>query len=168
MLTVPASLREKLKKPLGILIKGTKQEILHKIKNIIKSVNARKIITVGDMVSNDLTAAGIYVDLCIIDEKTLRKKYKIKIPAKLKLTLKNPAGTLNINSFNKIKKALKSNMKTLILVEGEEDLLTIPSVIVAPKNSIVIYGQPNEGVVLIKVKNSKKKKFNEFIKMMGE
>jgi hypothetical protein len=35
-----------------------------------------------------------------------------------------------------------------ILVDGEEDLAVIPLVIAAPLSSVVIYGQPNEGIVL--------------------
>ena len=35
-----------------------------------------------------------------------------------------------------------------IIVDGEEDLAVIPLVIAAPLASVVLYGQPNEGVVL--------------------
>jgi uncharacterized protein (UPF0218 family) len=36
-------------------------------------------------------------------------------------------------------------------VNGEEDLLVIPVCIHAPENAIVLYGQPNEGLVIVKI-----------------
>ena len=38
-----------------------------------------------------------------------------------------------------------------ITVNGEEDLLVIPVCIYAPENSVVMYGQPNEGLVIVKI-----------------
>ena len=38
-----------------------------------------------------------------------------------------------------------------ITVVGEEDLLVIPVCIYAPENAIVMYGQPNEGLVIVKI-----------------
>jgi len=49
---------------------------------------------------------------------------------------------------------------------GEEDLATIPAVVYAPIGSIVIYGQPKEGVVLIKVTPETKLRFAEMLRNM--
>ena len=38
-----------------------------------------------------------------------------------------------------------------ISVNGEEDLLVIPVCVYAPENAIVMYGQPNEGLVIVKI-----------------
>ena len=38
-----------------------------------------------------------------------------------------------------------------ITVNGEEDLLVLPVCIHAPDNAIVMYGQPNEGLVLVEI-----------------
>ena len=40
---------------------------------------------------------------------------------------------------------------TLIDVDGEEDLATLPAILVAPKGASVVYGQPGEGMVLVQV-----------------
>jgi uncharacterized protein (UPF0218 family) len=37
----------------------------------------------------------------------------------------------------------------LILVEGEEDLLTLPCIVESPDNALVLYGQPSEGLVVV-------------------
>ncbi|HUR25411.1 MAG TPA: DUF359 domain-containing protein, partial [Candidatus Thermoplasmatota archaeon] len=38
-----------------------------------------------------------------------------------------------------------------IVVEGEEDLLGIPCFLEAPPGAIVLYGMPNQGVVVVRV-----------------
>ncbi len=37
------------------------------------------------------------------------------------------------------------------MVDGEEDLAVLPCVLTAPPESVVLYGQPGEGVVLCEV-----------------
>jgi uncharacterized protein (UPF0218 family) len=41
-------------------------------------------------------------------------------------------------------------------VEGEEDLLTLVAMAVAPLGSFVIYGQPGEGLVVVEVDDAAK------------
>ena len=48
------------------------------------------------------------------------------------------------------------NIQTKIVINGEEDLLALPAVLFAPEGSFVVYGQPKEGVVVIKVTAEKK------------
>jgi hypothetical protein len=50
-----------------------------------------------------------------------------------------------------IKKAFSSEPPVRIIVDGEEDLLVIPACILAPENSVVMYGQPNEGLVIVQI-----------------
>jgi hypothetical protein len=77
------------------------------------------------------------------------------------INVKNPAGTLTPEmreAFANAKPPLK------IVVEGEEDLAAIPAVLSAPQGSVVAYGQPGEGVVLIKVTESKRREFTDLLK----
>jgi hypothetical protein len=41
-----------------------------------------------------------------------------------------------------------------IIVDGEEDLLAIPMFAHLPKNSVLVYGQPNEGMVLTRINSA--------------
>jgi uncharacterized protein (UPF0218 family) len=52
------------------------------------------------------------------------------------------------------------------LVEGEEDLLTLIAIMEAPNNSIIVYGQPYEGIVAVKVTQEKKTEISEILKAM--
>jgi uncharacterized protein (UPF0218 family) len=37
------------------------------------------------------------------------------------------------------------------MVTGEEDLITLPLVAYAPIGSIILYGQPSQGIVVVRV-----------------
>jgi hypothetical protein len=52
--------------------------------------------------------------------------------------------------------AIGLRKKSRIVVNGEEDLLVIPAVLLAKNGSAVVYGQPGRGMVLIKVTEKKK------------
>ena len=45
---------------------------------------------------------------------------------------------------------LSDNSQKVVFVEGEEDLLVIPVIMYGKDGDIIIYGQPNAGIVMIK------------------
>lgn len=144
---LPDNLRDKLKKPLGVLLKDsdiTKESIL-------KYTSAESfVISVGDATTERLIKFGIMPSIQIVDG--LEKRTKRDLPSgnvKTTLNCNNPAAQITIESLHTIKKALQSPMPVRITVTGEEDLLVLPVVVYAPKNSIVLYGQPNEGLVIV-------------------
>lgn len=125
------------------------------------------VVAVGDKVSSTLISLGIKAKLYIYDEKTKRTfSEKTKTPVEQVVLVKNPAGTLTDESLEAIKKALESETSVAIKVEGEEDLLTLPVILYAPLNSLVVYGQPDEGVVLVRVTNERKKFVENIIRKM--
>jgi uncharacterized protein (UPF0218 family) len=38
-----------------------------------------------------------------------------------------------------------------VVVDGEEDLATLPALVAAPTGASIVYGQPGEGMVLVEV-----------------
>ncbi|MBU4480952.1 GTP-dependent dephospho-CoA kinase family protein, partial [Patescibacteria group bacterium] len=58
--------------------------------------------------------------------------------------------------------AIKENKN--VFVKGEEDLLAIPAVLLAGKNTAVVYGLPNKGICLVKISPKTKKNFKELLK----
>ncbi|MBS7648640.1 GTP-dependent dephospho-CoA kinase family protein, partial [Candidatus Bathyarchaeota archaeon] len=70
------------------------------------------------------------------------------------------------DSWQVIGEAIKSKDSVGILVDGEEDLLAIVAVLLAPENSFVVYGQPGEGIVVIKVNEDSKRKMHEILSRM--
>lgn len=54
--------------------------------------------------------------------------------------------------------AVTSSEKVQIVIEGEEDIVALPFLIFAPVGWVVCYGQPNEGLVIVKITEESKKR----------
>ena len=147
---LPNNLRDRLKNPLGILI-SEKDVNKKNIQNHI--LENSYIITVGDRTTEKMMNFGLIPSLQIIDGQ--EKRTKRSIPKSLDvltfLTCDNPAAEITNQSIETIKKAFNSPTPVRITVTGEEDLLVIPVCIHAPENSVVLYGQPNEGLVIVRI-----------------
>jgi GTP-dependent dephospho-CoA kinase len=163
--TITPELRVKLKEPFGTLVKGSFDQTMAKMREI-KTQNPPKIISVGDTVTKNLHDYQIPPDLGIIDNQCMRKKFQATNYTSKVISVKNPQGTITQEAVDAVKEALKSCEHVHIVVEGEEDLLTLVAVVYAPENSVVVYGQPYEGIVLVKVSPEKKAEAAEFLKAM--
>lgn len=160
-------LRRELKRPLGIVLQGSTQDIVEQIKTLIRKEKPPKIVTVGDKVSEDLTCNSLQPDLLIVDNRIMRKAIcPISATADRIMTVKNPPGTITDQAWKAIMKAMKSSRSTKIVVDGEEDLLTLPAIISAPEGSLVVYGQPHEGVVVIEATEAMKQKVRKIVNAM--
>lgn len=167
---IPQAIQERLKKPWGLLICGTFTEITSKIREIIEKEKPPCIVTVGDAVSKNLVESGIYPKLVIVDNKIMRSKitFTLTLPAGEEICVKNPPGTLTQEALDAVESAFKTRRKVKIVIDGEEDLLTLAAVLYAPENSLVIYGQPKEGAVIVKVSKDKKEEVVEILKALKE
>jgi len=137
---------------LGLLIQGSFDETMKALKELIEKEKPLKIISVGDAVSDSMMRHGVSPQVLIVDNKVMREPVRpIAVDTDQTLHLKNPAGTLTEEAWAVIKEALRGKRRTRVLVDGEEDLLTLVAVLCAPENSLVVYGQPHEGIVVVKV-----------------
>jgi len=149
-LQLPDDLRDQLKNPLGNLISDNDPNK----ENIIKKISAEStIITVGDRTTENMLQLGLKPQVQIIDglEKRNQRIVLTDDTVNTNLSCKNPPGEITEESIQVIQKAFSCESPVRITVDGEEDLLVIPVCIHAPENSIVMYGQPNEGLVIIRV-----------------
>ncbi len=164
---VTPELRSKFKEPLGTLIRGSFSETMNKLEEIVKKDKPPKIISVGDIVSENLHKHQIIPQLAITDNKSMRKAIKpLSFPSKSLVKVKNPQGTITEEAIFAIQDALKGDSQIHLLVDGEEDLLTLIAVLYAPKNALVIYGQPFEGIVIVKATPEKKADIKRMLKAM--
>jgi uncharacterized protein (UPF0218 family) len=160
-------LRKKLKKPIGTLIRGSFNETMKKLKDLVEKENPPMIVSVGDSVSKNLTENDVFPKLSIVDNKVMRKRIQpIALTADKTLYVKNPPGTITDEALATIQEALEHNRRVKVVVDGEEDLLTLAAVLYASENSFVVYGQPLEGIVVVKVTEQKKKEVTEVFKAM--
>ncbi|MDD5110913.1 MAG: DUF359 domain-containing protein [Candidatus Altiarchaeota archaeon] len=138
-LRLPDNVRAKLKEPLGAFITD------------LSSLKGKTVICVGDQASKDALAAGLAPKLCVYDGLIQRRI--VAIPAEIsgfdatEIKVANKPGTLSDEAFSAVKRALSSEGRFRILVDGEEDLLALAAIIHAPEGAVVLYGQPNEGLV---------------------
>jgi uncharacterized protein (UPF0218 family) len=162
------TLRRKLKRPLGMLIRGSYSETIRKVKDVIEKEKSPRIISVGDTVSENLVRNNIFPQLSIVDNKVMRKSIKpIALGADETVMVENPAGTITEEAVTAIQESLESNSRIKIVVDGEEDLLTLIAVSQAPKNSLIVYGQPRQGMVVVKATREKKAEVAEILKAMA-
>lgn len=160
-------LREKLKQPLGILIRGSFADTMRKFGEIAKKENPTTIVSVGDTVSRNLAASGFSPQLSIVDNKCMRRSIQpIRLLTEKTVYVQNPQATITEEAIAAIKNALETDISVKMVVEGEEDLLTLVAILYAPDNSLILYGQPYEGVVVVKTTCEKKAEIAEILKAM--
>jgi uncharacterized protein (UPF0218 family) len=165
--SVTPELRVKLKEPFGTLIQGSFVQTMDKLGVIVKRKKPPKIVSVGDVVSQNLHAYKIYPKLSITDNKCMRKQLKTEtFKGKRVFRVKNPQGTITEEAIAAIREALESDGYSHIIVDGEEDMLALIAVMYAPETSLVVYGQPYEGIVVIEVTPEKKNDAAEILKAM--
>ena len=140
MLRLPEEQRGLFKRPFGTLY-GSSSELL-------PLLEGRAIYAVGDVVTHNLLAAGVTLEIAIIDGYTMRTPCNRSPLLQARwLTAKNPPGTITDELEAAIEEAVR-DPPAVVFVEGEEDLAVIPLVLAAPPGAAVLYGQPGEGVVL--------------------
>ena len=148
-----------LKDPFGQLFEGPEDDTGVAIRAVLEEIfgSHGPIIAVGDVTVKALQDFGSPADIALIDGKTKRQEWEESsaIDTSLydeRLTCQNPAGQLNAELFHACAGALEAwsneSKTTLIDVDGEEDLAPLLLHPMAPLGAVVLYGQPNRGVVL--------------------
>jgi uncharacterized protein (UPF0218 family) len=164
---VTPELRMKFKEPFGSLILGSFAETMGEMENWVEREKPPKIISVGDTVSRNLHEHQITPQLSITDNKRRRKRIKPRVFERKRLVhVKNPRGTITEEAITAIKTALESDDHIHIVVDGEEDLLTLIAVLYAPEKSLIVYGQPFMGIVVVRVTSEKRAEAAEILKTM--
>ncbi|MCS7384249.1 MAG: GTP-dependent dephospho-CoA kinase family protein [archaeon GB-1867-097] len=145
---------KEFRNPPGLLLKGRLTEILKAFSKILDEVNPVKLISVGDYVTSFLLNYNFNLNLAVVDFKVERESYRYSIPQnyfKNIFKIYNPPGSISSDSWLTIQYAMALNDASIILVDGEEDLLALPCVLCAPLNSIVVFGVPGEGMMIVRV-----------------
>ncbi len=144
MYTLPQELRSELKDPFGPITTGPLAEHL----------GEENFATVGDVVTKDALEEGLVPDLMIVDGKTKRTEQApaLEVPqGTATVRVKNPPAKITRELWEAIEDAYENPEPILIRVEGEEDLATLACIVHAPDDATVVYGQPDEGAVIVTV-----------------
>lgn len=157
---LPDALRSELSKPLGPVVQT------EDLKATLADVNV--VVAVGDVVSLTLKHLGIEPLLFVCDYQTQRgsgggakgdkaheaQLYELELGSwgDRSFSVRNAAGTITRAAWDAIAIGLSAAKGPVrIHVEGEEDLLGIPCFLEAPVGAAVLYGMPNQGVVVVRV-----------------
>jgi GTP-dependent dephospho-CoA kinase len=158
-------IRLELKKPWGKIV--SLEELIVELKN-----NKELLISVGDITTLELINAGIVPDVSFIDFKFKRrditseeKAQLLEIEAKT-IKIKNAPGIISADLMEVCKIIFTEKTRSIkVIVDGEEDLAALAAAIYAPLGSIIVYGQPDEGAVLMhlndKYKNLAEKYYSD-------
>lgn len=162
-------LRKELKKPQGLLIVGPFEKTMKKLKKFIEEESPSLIVSVGDIVSRNMIKYDVSPNVVIVDNKVMRKPiHPITVDADQTFYAKNPPGTITDEAWVTIKNAIDQKGKTRVIIEGEEDLLTIAVVLSAPKDTLVVYGQPKSGIVVVMVEEETKERMEGIVNNMKQ
>ncbi len=151
-----------LKKPFGVLIPDT-QVTRQKVASMLK--DAKSVVTVGDATTERLVSFGMAPDIAVIDGRERRSKRNSSpnAYAAKELRCTNAAGEISKESIGVLQDALKMNPPVRVLIDGEEDLLALPLFAMSPVGSVVLYGQPLEGLVIVEITATKQKQAKQLI-----
>lgn len=143
MLRLPEEQRHLFSRPFGTLYPS--------LDPVLPLLDGKIFFSVGDVVTDHLLQAGYPPAVAIIDGQTMRRPHPgVEIPRYRILQVKNPPGYICDDLVFAAGDAM-SSLKTVIQVDGEEDLAVLPLALVAPQGSVILYGQPGEGVVVLEI-----------------
>lgn len=173
MLRITEKLRKILSNPIGRVYEGRGVELFKKIEEI---KSARFLATIGDLVTLFSFQAGYTPDLAVIDFKTEREILEKEITSEILeyaernsyevIKVRNPQGHISEELVEGLKKGVER--RTLIIVEGEEDMAALPLSLILPEKSIIVYGVPSRGVAVYEVNERDKVLISEMVEEMEE
>jgi uncharacterized protein (UPF0218 family) len=162
---LPESLRPRLAKPLGRFFAAGEVEGAEFRGLVTKS---HFVVTVGDRVTETVGAMGRTPDIQVVDGKENRKgREPPDVPYARLIEVANPAGGLTEEAIDGIRAAFEGKKPARVLVDGEEDLMAIPVIALAPVSAVVFYGQPGEGIVAVQADAKSKSRNRAILSEMG-
>ncbi|MFA9417005.1 GTP-dependent dephospho-CoA kinase family protein [Natrinema sp. HArc-T2] len=158
LLVLPDDLRHELKAPLGPIETDAER--------LLEAVDG-PLIAVGDVVTYHLLQAGRQPDVALVDGRTKREavdeEIREAVTTGASLEVPNPPAELAAPVIRALRRALAADDPTTILVDGEEDLVALPAIVAAPEGASVVYGQPDEGMVHVKVTDDHRQEMRDLL-----
>ena len=151
------------------MIDGPLEKTMKRLKELIEKEKPSMVISVGDIVSRNMIEYGVSLNVLIVDNKVMRKPIQpITVDADQTLYANNPPGAITDEAWTVIRSAIEQKGQTRVIVDGEEDLLSLVAVLSAPENALVVYGQPHVGIVVVKVTEETRENMQRIVDAMEE
>lgn len=165
LVELPDEMRAELREPMGPIFTDAER---------LLADAGDPLIAVGDVVTYHLERAGVTPDVAVVDGLTKREEVDDDVAegvARLganarEVRVENPAATLSRETTQALMEALGESDPTVIVVDGEEDLVALSAIVAAPLGASVVYGQPNEGMVRAEVTDEAKAETRDLLGRM--
>ena len=167
VVSLQEALRGELKAPMGEVY--TEADALF-------SAAEPPLVAVGDIVTYHLIEADHRPDVALIDGQTKRSAIEDHIQEAIdagvfdhEVEVANAAAGLSAGLLSALATAIDAtgeDESTAIVVDGEEDLATLPAIAAAPSGASVVYGQPDEGMVLVECDDEIKTRVGDLFERM--
>jgi len=148
--------KRQLRRPQGQLLTG---EIAKQIRQLLNQRRPLTVALVGDVITQFFQDQNLPFTWAIVDLKIGREVIRKPQPYAFAAAARNKPGTISKSAARAIWRLEKTQHRGFLKIIGEEDLLVIPLVLSLPLTSLVFYGQPNQGVVVVEVNEAAKAKF---------
>ncbi len=134
------------------MVAGPSEAVVETLRQQITELRPQRVVCVGDAVSRLFSQHKLRSDVRIIDNVEMRQKLKpVRLDDSKRIFFaKNRAGTIDMSGWQAVSEAIEAG-NAIVVVDGEEDLLALTAMALAPMGSVVIYGQPKAGIVLVVV-----------------
>lgn len=127
---------------------------------------AAAVVTVGDRTTEKVLEYGILPDIQIVDGVERRARRTAPGGAVETITCANPPAHITAEAVSAVASAYEARRPVRILVSGEEDLLLVPALARAPAGAILMYGQPGEGLVVVRADERSKEKARRLMALL--
>ncbi|KON31133.1 hypothetical protein AC482_01775 [miscellaneous Crenarchaeota group-15 archaeon DG-45] len=162
-------MRRELREPLGLLLEGEPRETAARLGEMVRCRRPILLASVGDACSKSLGEAGIQPDIAVVDNRVMRGDVDpVGLGDRVVVPSRNPPGTIDADSWRALEEAVRLKRGVAVIVEGEEDLLVLPLIELMPLGSLIAYGQPRAGMVVVEVTEERKRWANGFMSRMEE
>ena len=155
VLHMPAVLDDEFKTPMGELFEGPEDAPEVALSAMLEALpeNHGTIVAVGDVTVKGLMDMGFLPDIAFVDGQTKREALDSSLLVRreeytLNRKVVNPPGQLTPELLEVVRWSLEQEASVLIEVDGEEDLAPMFVLAAAPLGTIIVYGQPRQGVVM--------------------
>ncbi|MFH1448499.1 MAG: DUF359 domain-containing protein [Candidatus Micrarchaeota archaeon] len=147
MKKLTGDLREELKKPLGKVV--DEDELVDSVRD------ANTLICIGDYCADVLLRGGRRPEVMVYDFKTRRGPVSTDVRGRIEsvcdpVSVNNPPGVITDELLGIMQKVI-SEGKGDVFVDGEEDLAGLVAIAYAPIGSVVVYGMPSRGAVVVDI-----------------
>ena len=161
-------MRGDLKTPLGELIRGDVSDNVVILREMLEEKKPPCFATVGDYVTFYVMESGLNPDLAVVDHRVMRQNVDPFKFIREKVAVINPAGTIKAEAQRVLWDAITLKKRLGVVVEGEEDLLVLPLMAMMPIGSVIVYGQPHEGMVVVTLTEERRRWAKDFMAEMEE